>query len=98
VAVFVSYFFMSIMFPTIFALGIYGLGSRAKRASSYIVMAIMGGAIIPKLMGHVADTSSVSISFIVPLICFLAVTAYGYGWSKLSGSQGVIGVSPAKGH
>ncbi len=98
VAVFLSYFFMSIMFPTIFALGIHGLGSRAKQASSYIVMAIMGGAIVPKVMGHVADTSSVSVSFIVPLICFLAVTAYGYGWSKLSGSQGVIGVAPTKGH
>jgi FHS family L-fucose permease-like MFS transporter len=98
VAVFLSYFFMSIMFPTIFALGIYGLGSRAKRASSYIVMAIMGGAIIPKLMGHVADTSSLSLSFIVPLVCFLAVAAYGYGWSKLSGSQGLIGVAPTKGH
>lgn len=98
VAVFLSYFFMSIMFPTIFALGIYGLGSRAKQASSYIVMAIMGGAIVPKVMGHVADTSSVSISFIVPLICFLAVAAYGYGWSILSGSQGVVGVATTKGH
>ena len=49
--VFLSYFFMSIMFPTIFALGIFGLGARAKKASSFIVMAIMGGAILPKLMG-----------------------------------------------
>ena len=52
---FLSYFFMSIMFPTIFALGIFGLGARAKKASAFIVMAIMGGAILPKLMGHVAD-------------------------------------------
>ena len=51
--VFVSYFFMSIMFPTIFALGIFGLGARAKKASAFIVMAIMGGAILPKLMGAV---------------------------------------------
>ena len=49
--VFLSYFFMSIMFPTIFALGIFGLGARAKKASAFIVMAIMGGAILPKLMG-----------------------------------------------
>jgi MFS transporter, FHS family, L-fucose permease len=98
VAVFLSYFFMSIMFPTIFALGIYGLGSRAKQASSYIVMAIMGGAIVPKVMGHVADTSTVSLSFIVPLVCFLFVAAYGFGWYKLSGSQGVTGVASAKGH
>jgi len=46
---------MSIMFPTIFAVGIFGLGLRAKKASAFIVMAIMGGAILPKLMGYVAD-------------------------------------------
>jgi FHS family L-fucose permease-like MFS transporter len=51
VCVFLSYFFMSIMFPTIFALGIFGLGVRAKKASSYIVMAIMGGAILTKTDG-----------------------------------------------
>ena len=55
ICVFLSYFFMSIMFPTIFALGIFGLGARAKKASAFIVMAIMGGAILPKLMGAVAD-------------------------------------------
>jgi len=54
-ALFLSFFFMSIMFPTIFALGIYGLGKNAKIASSYIVMAIMGGAVMPKLMGWVSD-------------------------------------------
>ena len=46
---------MSVMFPTIFALGIWGLGKRAKIASSFIVMAIMGGAIMPKLMGWLSD-------------------------------------------
>ena len=55
ICVFLSYFFMSIMFPTIFALGIFGLGARAKKASAFIVMAIMGGAVLPKLMGAVAD-------------------------------------------
>src|SRR6202045_3617774 len=54
-SVFGTYFFMSIMFPTIFALGIFGLGQRAKRASSFLVMAIMGGAILPKGMGAIAD-------------------------------------------
>lgn len=54
-ALFLSFFFMSIMFPTIFALGIHGLGKKAKLASSFIVMAIMGGAIMPKLMGWVSD-------------------------------------------
>jgi len=86
------------MFPPIFALGIFGLGERAKRASSYIVMAIMGGAIMPKLMGHICDVYGVSHGFIVPLICFLAVAAYGLFWTRLSGSEGVVGVAPMKGH
>ena len=51
---------MSIMFPTIFALGIFGLGQRAKKASSFIVMAIVGGALLPKLMGEVADRTSLN--------------------------------------
>lgn len=54
-ALFAAFFFMSIMFPTIFALAIHGLGSRAKLASSFLVMAIMGGAIMPKLMGWFSD-------------------------------------------
>jgi FHS family L-fucose permease-like MFS transporter len=100
IALFLSYFFMSIMFPTIFSLGIHGLGSRAKKASSFIVMAIMGGAIMPKLMGHIADTSKdgMSAGFIVPLVCFIWVAAYGLNWSKLSGSDGLLGVDATKGH
>jgi FHS family L-fucose permease-like MFS transporter len=82
--VFLSYFFMSIMFPTIFALGIYGLGTRAKKASAFIVMAIMGGAVLPKLMGYVADRFDISRGFIVPLFCFAFVAFYGFNWSRLS--------------
>jgi len=82
--VFLSYFFMSIMFPTIFALGIHGLGARAKRASAYIVMAIMGGAVLPKLMGAVGDRYGMSRSFIVPLCCFGFVAFYGFAWARLS--------------
>jgi FHS family L-fucose permease-like MFS transporter len=98
VAVFLSYFFMSIMFPTIFALGIFGLGVRAKRASAYIVMAIMGGAILPKLMGYVADHSDMSRGFIVPLACFVVVAAYGLMWPKLSGAESMGAVDVTKGH
>ena len=87
VCVFVSYFFMSIMFPTIFALGIFGLGIKAKKASGFIVMAIMGGAILPKVMGAVADQYDMSRGFIVPLICFAIVALYGFGWSKLSNAD-----------
>ena len=98
VALFLTYFFMSIMFPTIFSLGIHGLGSRAKQASSFIVMAIMGGAIMPKLMGHIADLNGMSAGFIIPLICFLWVTGYALLWGKLSGSTGVLGLAASNGH
>ncbi|MGQ9650559.1 MAG: MFS transporter [Phycisphaerae bacterium] len=97
-SVFVSYFFMSIMFPTIFALGIYGLGSKAKGASAYIVMAIVGGALLPKLMGAVADHYDMSRGFIVPLVCFLLIAVYGYGWPKLSRAEALHGVGASGGH
>lgn len=84
VCVFMSYFFMSIMFPTIFALGIHGLGARAKKASSFLVMAIMGGALLPKLMGYVADQSNMSRGFAVPMVCFAFVAFYGFAWPRLS--------------
>ena len=93
ICVFLSYFFMSIMFPTIFALGIHGLGVRAKKASAYIVMAIMGGAIVPKLMGFVADKFDLSRGFIVPMVCFAVVAYYGFSWTRLSGYEGLRGLS-----
>jgi FHS family L-fucose permease-like MFS transporter len=89
--VFLSYFFMSIMFPTIFALGIFGLGARAKKASSFIVMAIMGGALLPKLMGYVAENSNMSRGFIVPMFCFMFVAFYGFNWSKFSNAESLNG-------
>lgn len=89
--VFLSYFFMSIMFPTIFALGIYGLGAKAKGASSYIVMAIMGGALLPKLMGYVADKFDMSRGFIVPMFCFAFVAFYGFNWPKFSKAESLNG-------
>ncbi len=96
--VFLSYFFMSIMFPTIFALGIFGLGARAKKASSYIVMAIMGGAILPKLMGYVADEFDMSRAFIVPMFCFAFVAFYSFNWPKFSKAESLHGVRAAPGH
>ena len=96
--VFLSYFFMSIMFPTIFALGIFGLGARAKKASAFIVMAIMGGAILPKLMGAVADKWDMSRGFIVPMFCFAFVAFYGFNWSKFSNAESLDGVRIGGGH
>ena len=96
VCVFLSYFFMSIMFPTIFALGIFGLGARAKKASAFIVMAIMGGAILPKLMGYVGDQYDMSRGFIVPLVCFAFVAFYGFNWSRFSRVDS-LGTAPSLG-
>jgi FHS family L-fucose permease-like MFS transporter len=98
VCVFLSFFFMSIMFPTIFALGIYGLGARAKKASAFIVMAIMGGAILPKLMGYVADKFDMSRGFIVPMFCFIFVAFYGFKWPKLSQAESLDGARASIGH
>ncbi len=98
ICVFLSYFFMSIMFPTIFALGIHGLGVRAKKASAFIVMAIMGGAILPKLMGYVADKSDISRGFIVPMFCFAFVAFYSFRWPKLAGRKGLQGMSTLAEH
>jgi FHS family L-fucose permease-like MFS transporter len=72
-------FFESIMFPTIFALGIKNLGEESKIASSFLVMAIVGGAIFPPMMGVISDkTGSIQNAYIIPLLCFI-VTFY-FGW------------------
>jgi len=77
-------FFMSIMFPTIFALGIKGLGEESKIASSFLVMSIVGGAIIPLIMGLVSDrTNSIQLAYIVPLLCFLFILYFGISGYKV---------------
>ena len=97
--VFLSYFFMSIMFPTIFALGIFGLGSQSKKkASAFIVMSITGGALMPKFMGHLGDVYNMSASFWMPLACFVLILMFGFFWPKLSQSDGVIGIKATGGH
>jgi FHS family L-fucose permease-like MFS transporter len=78
-----TFFFMSIMFPTIFALAIRGLGEHTKLGSSLIVMSIVGGALAPPLMGHIADISSMRVGFAVPLVCFVLIAIYGAVWQKL---------------
>jgi FHS family L-fucose permease-like MFS transporter len=70
--------FMSMMFPTIFALGIKGMGDKTKTAGSLLVMAIMGGALLPKLMGIVADASGLQAAYLVPVVCFAAVALYAW--------------------
>ena len=97
-AVFLSFFFMSIMFPTIFSLGIFGLGEQSKLASSFIVMAIMGGAVLPKVMGAIGDAEGMSAGYIVPAVCFMVIALYGFFWTKLSGSEGLNSVKIGSGH
>ena len=77
VALFSTYFFMSVMFPTIFALGINGLGPLTKKGSSILVMSIVGGAILPMFMGWIADVSTMALGFIVPLMCFAYIVFFG---------------------
>lgn len=72
-------FFMSIMFPTIFAMGLEGTGADTKSASSLIIMSIVGGAIIPPLASKVTDfTGNVHLSYYVPLCCFLVVLFFAW--------------------
>ena len=68
----------SIMFPTIFALAIRGVGEHTKRASSYLIMSIVGGAVAPIIMGYIADTVNTATGFIVPLLCFIIIAAYAF--------------------
>lgn len=77
-------FFMSIMFPTIFSLGIKDLGSDTKLGSSLIIMSIVGGAILPPVMGYIADvTHNIQIGYIVPLVCFVVVLLFGLKGHKV---------------
>lgn len=70
-------FFMSIMFPTIFALGIKGLGNTTKPGSSLIIMSIVGGALLPPILGIISDnTGSIQNGYFIPLICFLVVLLF----------------------
>lgn len=71
-------FFMSIMFPTIFALGIKNLGQQTKMASSFMVMSIVGGALIPLVLGYVALTINIQTAYVVPLLCFVVIVYFGW--------------------
>jgi FHS family L-fucose permease-like MFS transporter len=76
-------FFNSIMFPNIFALGIAGLGPMTSKGSGLIMTAVVGGAIIPPLIGELADkTGSIQTAFILPALCYLFIAYYGLWGSK----------------
>jgi MFS transporter, FHS family, L-fucose permease len=78
-AILLTSFFMSLMFPTIFALGLKGLGPNTKIGGSLIVMAIVGGAVIPPLMGKIADAShSMAPAYVIPLLAYLFIAGYAF--------------------
>jgi FHS family L-fucose permease-like MFS transporter len=79
-------FFHSIMFPTIFALSIKNLGPLTKRGSSLLVMAIIGGAFFPAIMGRISDASSIQRAFVVPLLCYVFILYFGLSGYKPSGA------------
>jgi len=71
-------FFMSIQFPTIFTMSLRGLGNHTKSGSSFLVMAIVGGAVVPPLMGLISDASSINIAMLVPAACFAMVLLFAW--------------------
>lgn len=78
-------FFMSIMFPTIFALGVQGLGTETKSASSLIIMSIVGGALLPPLLGYISDyTGSLQFGYSVPAVCFVIVFVFAITSQRFS--------------
>ncbi len=83
-AIVAASFFLSIMFPTIFALGLKGLGENTKLGGSFLVMAIVGGAFFPLVLGWIADhTGSMALGYIVPLVWFAGVALYGFAAPRI---------------
>lgn len=78
--------FNSVMFPSIFALGIAGLGHLTSKGSGLLVMAIVGGAIIPEIQGTIADRIGIHHAFILPVLCYLYIAFYGFHGSKQVGA------------
>jgi MFS transporter, FHS family, L-fucose permease len=75
-------FFNSVMFPNIFTLGIAGLGPMTSKGSGLIMTAIVGGAVIPYLLGRLADHFGIQAAFVLPVICYLYIAYYGLWGSK----------------
>lgn len=82
-AVFLTSFFMSLMFPTIFALGLKGLGPNTKIGGSLIVMAIVGGAVLTPLMGLIAESlHSIALAYLVPMVAYVFVAIYSFAGAR----------------
>ncbi len=85
--------FNSIMFPTIFTLGIARLGPLTEKAASLLIMAIVGGAIVPLLQGALADRIGVQLAFVLPLVCYAYIVFYGLNGARVAGGA----AAPASG-
>ena len=87
-AVILICFFMSIMFPTIFALGISDLGGDTEYGSSLVIMSIVGGAVLPQVFGWISDaTGNIQLGYIVPLVCFVIVAWFGWRGFKVVNTE-----------
>ena len=75
-------FFFSIMFPTIFSLGLKGMGDKTQQASSFIVMGVVGGALFPPIMGLVAD-KDIAAAYYLPIICYAVIFLFGAKFSRI---------------
>jgi FHS family L-fucose permease-like MFS transporter len=92
-------FFNSIMFPTIFALSLKNLGALTKRGSALLVMSIVGGGLIPPVMGWISDASNIQRAFVMPLICYLYIIYFamrGYRPSAVRSSSKTPAAAEAK--
>lgn len=76
-------FFFSIMFPTIFSLGLKDLGPKTQQGSSFIVMGVVGGGLFPLVMGLIAN-HSVAAAYYLPIICYLVIFAFGFSYPRLN--------------
>ncbi len=87
-AIFLTSFFMSVMYPTIFALGIEGLGKNTKIGGSLIVMAIVGGAVLTLLMGWISRTTHrMPLAYTVPLACYCVIALYSFLWKRMQTAE-----------
>ncbi|ACU05630.1 L-fucose:H+ symporter permease [Pedobacter heparinus] len=76
-------FFFSIMFPTIFSLGLKNLGARTQQAASFLSMGVVGGAFFPFIMGALADSAGIAYAYYAPIICYIVIFLFGYKFYKV---------------
>ena len=85
IALYTVFLLISIIFPTIFTLGIKDLGPQTKKGASIIVMAVVGGAVFPSVMVHISDLHSTSVGFLAPIALFMLILYYAFIWTSHNG-------------